>query len=83
MYQVTVDYAKANLDELCDRAGQEPEGVAIVREDRSYILITQEEWESLIETAELMQLPNLLTQVASARQEYQSGEALSMKQVFG
>jgi PHD/YefM family antitoxin component YafN of YafNO toxin-antitoxin module len=65
MYQVTVDYAKANLDELCDRAGQEPEGVAIVRENRSYILITQEKWESLIETAELMQLPNLLTQVAT------------------
>ena len=82
MYQVTLNYAKANLDELCDRAGQEPEGVAIVRENRSYILITQEEWESLIETAELMQLPNLLTQVASARQEYQAGEALSMEQVF-
>jgi PHD/YefM family antitoxin component YafN of YafNO toxin-antitoxin module len=45
--------------------------------------ITQEEWESLIETAELMQLPNLLTQVASARQEYQAGEALSMEQIFG
>ncbi|TYQ24811.1 type II toxin-antitoxin system Phd/YefM family antitoxin [Pseudanabaena sp. UWO311] len=83
MYQVTLNYAKANLDELCDRAGQEPEGVAIVRENRSYILITQEEWESLIETAELMQLPNLLNQVASARQEYQAGEALSMEQVFG
>ena len=82
MYQVTLNYAKANLDELCDRAGQEPEGVAIVRENRSYILITQEEWESLIETAELMQLPNLLTQIASARQEYQAGEALSMEQVF-
>ena len=51
--------------DLGDRAGQEPEGVAIVRENRSYILITQEEWESLIETAELMQLPNLLNQVAT------------------
>jgi|GEM_PF-707267 len=89
MYQVTVDYAKANLDELCggthperNRAGQEPEGVAIVRENRSYILITQEEWESLIETAELMQIPNLLKQVAPARQEYQAGGALSMEQIF-
>ena len=83
MYQVTLNYTKANLDELCDRAGQEPEGVAIVRENRSYILITQEEWESLMETAELMRVPNLLKQVASARQEYQAGEALSMEQVFG
>jgi antitoxin YefM len=83
MYQVTLNYAKANLDELCDRAGQEPEGVAIVRENRSYILITQEDWEALIETAELMQVPNLLEQVAIARQEYQAGEALSIEQVFG
>ena len=39
--------------------------------------------ESLLETAELMQIPNLLKQVASARQEYQQGEALTMEQVFG
>ncbi|UXE60131.1 MAG: type II toxin-antitoxin system Phd/YefM family antitoxin [Woronichinia naegeliana WA131] len=46
MYQVTVDYAKANLEELCDRTEKEPDGVAIIRENRSYILITQEKWES-------------------------------------
>lgn len=50
MYQVTVDYAKANLEELCDRTEKEGDGVAIIRENRSYILITQEEWESLVET---------------------------------
>ncbi|GCA87920.1 hypothetical protein MiTa_01260 [Microcystis aeruginosa NIES-4264] len=60
MYQVTVDYAKANLEELCDRTEKEPDGVVIVRENRSYILITQEEWESLAETSELMQDPKLL-----------------------
>jgi antitoxin YefM len=83
MYQVTVDYAKVNLDELCDRAGKEPEGVAIVRENQSYVLITYEEWESLIETAELIKVPNLLKQVEVARQEYQKGEVLNMEQVFG
>ena len=46
MYQVTVDYAKANLEELCDRTEKEPDGVAIVRENRSYILIIQAKWES-------------------------------------
>jgi PHD/YefM family antitoxin component YafN of YafNO toxin-antitoxin module len=47
MYQVTVDYAKANLEELCDLTEKEPDGVAIVRENRSYILISQAKWESL------------------------------------
>ena len=46
MYKVTVDYAKANLEELCDRTETEPDGVAIVRENRSYILISQAKWES-------------------------------------
>lgn len=41
IYQVTVDYAKANLEELCDRTEKEPNGVAIVRENPRYILITQ------------------------------------------
>jgi PHD/YefM family antitoxin component YafN of YafNO toxin-antitoxin module len=57
--------------------------VSIVRENRSYVLISHEEWESLIETAELIKVPNLLEQVKSARQEYQKGEALSMDHVFG
>ena len=43
MYQITVDYAKANLEELCDRTEKEPDGVAIVRENRSYILIWLQE----------------------------------------
>ena len=83
MYQVTVDYAKANLEELCDRTEKEPDGVVIVRENRSYILITQEEWESLAETSELMQDPKLLQHIASARREYAAGETLTMEQVFG
>ena len=43
MYQVTVDYAKANLEELCDRTEKESDGVAIVCENRSYILIWLQE----------------------------------------
>ena len=83
MYQVTVDYAKTNLEELCDRATQEPEGVAIVRDNRSYVLVTQEEWDSILETAMLIQIPNILQQVTSAREEYLAGETLTMEQIFG
>ncbi len=69
MYQVTVDYAKKNLDELCDQATKESEGVGIVSENRSYILIAQEEWDSLMETAMIIQTPNILQQIEIARQE--------------
>lgn len=83
MYQVTVDYAKSHLDELCDHAIREPKGVAITRGDQKYILVNQEEWESLMETAEWMQDSNILSDVAAARQDYQGKEALTMEQVFG
>jgi len=82
MYQVTADYAKAHLDEICDRASKDAEGVAIVRENQSYVLISQEEWESLLETAELLQIPGILEQVEAARQDYQKGEAIPFDQVF-
>jgi PHD/YefM family antitoxin component YafN of YafNO toxin-antitoxin module len=70
MYQVTLDYAKDHLDELCDRASKEAEGVAIVRENQSYVLISQGKWESLLETAELLQIPGILEQVEAARRNY-------------
>jgi len=69
MYQVTVDYAKTNLEELCDRAAQEPEGVAIVRDNRSYVLVTQEEWD-----ARMQGVPNLLDSPANAARLLESLE---------
>jgi|694.fasta_scaffold16123_3 PHD/YefM family antitoxin component YafN of YafNO toxin-antitoxin module len=83
MYQVTVDYAKSHLDELCDHAIMEPKGIAITRGDQKYILVNQEEWESLMETATWMQDADILSDVAAARQDYQGKEALTMEQVFG
>ncbi len=71
-----------SLEAACERATQESEGVAIVRENQSDVLITQAEWESLIETAMLLQVPNLLQDVETARQEYLSGDTFSMEQVF-
>ena len=47
------------------------------------ITSSEDNWESLIETNELMKIPNLLQQVETARQEYKKGEALSMEQIFG
>lgn len=82
MRHVTLDYAKNHLDELCDQVALEAEGIGIVRENRSYILLTQEDWEALIETNELTEVPNLLEDVESARQEYQKGETLSLEDVL-
>lgn len=83
MYCVTAEYAKNNFNELIERASSEVGGVVIVQENKSFILISQEELESWVETAELLQNPNLLSEIQEAREEYKKGEALTMDQIFG
>jgi antitoxin YefM len=70
MYQVTSDYAQNHFNEILDRARQDPEGVAIVQANKSFVLISQEELEGLIETIELLKDPTLLADIQQARQDY-------------
>ncbi|MBW4496194.1 MAG: type II toxin-antitoxin system Phd/YefM family antitoxin [Oscillatoria princeps RMCB-10] len=83
MYHVTADYAKNNFDEVFERAETETGGVVIVKGNKSFILISQEEFDAWGETAELLQDPNLLSDIKEARAQYKNGEALTMAQVFG
>lgn len=82
-YNVTADYASQNFDEIIQRANTQAEGVTIVKDNKSYVLIDQEELEALIETAELLQTPEILQDVSQAREEYQKGETLTMEDIFG
>ena len=83
MYQVTSDYAQTHLNEILERASQDSEGVTIVRENKSFVLIAQDELEALIETTELLKDPTLLSDIQNARQEYLQGDVLTMDRVFG
>ena len=79
---MTAEYAKNNFNEVIERASTEAGGVVIVQENKSFILISQDELETWVETAELLQEPNLLSDIKEAREEYQKGEALMMDQIF-
>jgi antitoxin YefM len=82
-YHVTADYASKNFNEIIQRAKIEAEGVTIVKDNQSFVLIDREELEALIETAELLQIPDILTDVSQARKEYQQQETLTMEDIFG
>ncbi|MBD1808682.1 type II toxin-antitoxin system Phd/YefM family antitoxin [Microcoleus sp. FACHB-SPT15] len=82
MYRVTAEYAKNNFNEVIERASNDSGGVVIVQENKSFILISQEELEALVETAELLQDSSLLSDIEESREEYQKGETLTMDQVF-
>lgn len=51
--------------------------------NKSFVLISQEELEALIETIELLKDPTLLDDIHQARQEYELSEVLTTTQVFG
>jgi antitoxin YefM len=82
-YHVTADYASKNFEEIIQRANIEAEGVTIVKDNQSFVLIDQEELEALVETAELLQVSDILTDISQARKEYKQGETLTMEDVFG
>ncbi len=82
MYQVTSNYAQSHLSEILDRASQDAEGVLIIQENKSFVLIAQDELEALIETTELLKNPTLVADIQTARQEYLQGDTLTLDQVF-
>jgi PHD/YefM family antitoxin component YafN of YafNO toxin-antitoxin module len=48
----------------------------------NYILLSQADWEALVETTKWLQVPNIISDVESARREYANNETLTMDQVF-
>ena len=82
-YNVTAEYASQNFDEIIQRADSDIEGVTIVKDNKSFVLIDQQELEALRETAELLQVPEILTDISQAREDYQQGETKTMEDIFG
>ncbi|MCF3624262.1 type II toxin-antitoxin system Phd/YefM family antitoxin [Planktothrix agardhii 1801] len=78
MYHITGEYAKNNFSEVLEKASTEPGGVVIVQENKSFILISQEELESWIETAKLLQDKTLIADIEASRQEYNQGEVFTL-----
>jgi prevent-host-death family protein len=79
---VSAEYVKNNFNEVIERASTEPGKVVIVQEDKNLVLISQEELDAWVETASLLQDPNLLTDIAEAKEQYRKGEVLTMDRVF-
>ena len=55
----------------------------ITSKEGDAVLLSQEEYESLMETLELLSQPGLLKTIKKAKKEIQQGKTYSMKEVFG
>lgn len=83
MVRVTATQARTEFFSLLKKSIKKHEPVGIHTKEGDAILISQEDYESLIETLELLSTPGLAKSIAKARREIERGETYSIDEVFG
>lgn len=83
MVKVTATKARSEFFDLLKKSIHGHETVRINTREGDAILISEEDYESLLETIELMSTPGLAKSIAEARKEIERGETYSLDEVFG
>lgn len=82
MHTITATNARSNMFQLLKETIKKHFPIRISSKEGSAILISEEDYESLIETAELLSEPGLKKSIQKADQEIKKGEIYSFDQVF-
>ena len=83
MKTVTATAARKDLFNLLRRSVQGHRQFRIIHKGGAAVVLSQEDYESLLETLELLSTPGLLKSIRQARREIARGETYSMDEVFG
>jgi len=83
MKTVTVTNARSDLFNLIKRTIKSRNPFRITSKEGDVILISHEDFESLIETLELLSTPGFAKSMKKARKEIEEGNTYSMDEVFG
>jgi antitoxin YefM len=84
MTTVTATEAKSSFLELLRGVAERGDAVGITRNGKpSGVLVSAEEWESLIETVSILSDPAAMRKIARARRELGKGVALAHERVWG
>jgi len=83
MKTLTATDARNNWFELLKKLVKGHRAYRITSKEGGAVLLSEEDYESLIETLELLSTPGMLKGVKQAKKEIQSGKIYSMKEVFG
>jgi antitoxin YefM len=80
---VTATDARKELFALLKRSIRGHRQYRITHKEGDVILLSQEDYESLLETLELLSTPGLLKSIRRARREIARGETYSLEEVLG
>ncbi|MBI4064697.1 MAG: type II toxin-antitoxin system Phd/YefM family antitoxin [Elusimicrobia bacterium] len=82
MTTLTATKAREQLFRLIERTTRRHEAFEITSRNGQAVLISEEDYEDLIETLELLSNPGLLKSIRKAKKEIASGKTYSLKKVF-
>lgn len=83
MTTLTATQARQNLFTLVKKSIRGHIPVRISSREGDVILISQEDYEGLLETLELLSTPGMLRSIQEARADIRAGRTKSLKEIFG
>lgn len=83
MQKLSASKARSDLFTLIKNAVKAHKIYRITHKDGDVILMSQDEYESLLETLELLSTPGLLKSIKQAKREIKKGETYSFEEVMG
>jgi len=82
MVTITTTNARLNLFQIVKKTAKAHITTKISSKDGNVIMISEEEYESLLETAELLSVKGLKTSIKKADKEIENGETYSFEETF-
>ncbi|MBI2152146.1 MAG: type II toxin-antitoxin system Phd/YefM family antitoxin [Candidatus Rokubacteria bacterium] len=83
MKTVTATEARRELFNLLKRSVRGHRQFRITHKEGDVVLLSQEDYDGLLETLELLSTPGLLKSIRQARREIARGETYSLQEVLG
>lgn len=83
MVTVTATKARQNFFGLIKKSLKIHAPVQITSKGGNAVLMSEEDYESLIETLEILSVPGMKKSILKAEKEIQAGMTKSLKEVFG
>ena len=83
MNMVSATEARKQLFNLIQRALRAHDPVRIQHRDGGVVLVSEEDYEGLLETLELLSVPGMRESVVEAQADIAAGRVASVEQIFG
>ncbi|OGW90045.1 MAG: hypothetical protein A3A73_03820 [Omnitrophica bacterium RIFCSPLOWO2_01_FULL_50_24] len=83
MASLTASEARQRLFELIKKSIRGHVPIKIVSKLGDAVLISEEDYDSLLETLELLSTPGMLKSIREAKKDIKAGRTKSLKEIFG